>query len=140
MLLDLKHLPFLSQFAKRDTIREIEKEVQRRWEAEKVFYVDAPSEDQVGDKYDHSNKYFVTFPYPYMNGRLHLGHTYTILKVIKVFLLVISTQRLHVHVRLLVISTQNSMAIGICMSLFVHVIFSNYLLLIPWFDITMNFA
>lgn len=25
-------------------------------------------------------KYFVTFPYPYMNGRLHLGHGYTISK------------------------------------------------------------
>ena len=30
------------QFAKRDTIREIEKEVQRRWDKEKIFEVDAP--------------------------------------------------------------------------------------------------
>lgn len=26
------------------------------------------------------SKYFITFPFPYVNGRLHLGHVYTILK------------------------------------------------------------
>ena len=25
-------------------------------------------------------KFFITFPYPYMNGRLHLGHAYTLSK------------------------------------------------------------
>ena len=42
-----------------------------RWEAEKVFETDpAPAKE----------KYFVTFPYPYMNGRLHLGHAFTVTK------------------------------------------------------------
>jgi leucyl-tRNA synthetase len=33
----------------------------------------------VSNHTDKSKKKFITFPYPYMNGRLHLGHAYTIL-------------------------------------------------------------
>nr|XP_055036210.1 leucine--tRNA ligase, cytoplasmic-like [Misgurnus anguillicaudatus] len=63
--------------AKLDFLRKIEEEVQLKWEKEKVFEIDAP--DATGKNTD-KNKYFVTFPYPYMNGRLHLGHTFCLSK------------------------------------------------------------
>ncbi|KAK4294869.1 hypothetical protein Pmani_032536 [Petrolisthes manimaculis] len=53
----------------------IEDEIQKQWEDEKVFEEDAP--DGKGPKQE---KVMVTFPYPYMNGRLHLGHTFTLIK------------------------------------------------------------
>lgn len=63
--------------AKLDFLRKIEEEVQQKWEKEKVFEIDAP--DAIGKNTDKS-KFFVTFPYPYMNGRLHLGHTFCLAK------------------------------------------------------------
>ncbi|RXM93113.1 Leucine--tRNA ligase, cytoplasmic [Acipenser ruthenus] len=60
--------------AKVDFIKKIEKEVQQKWDEEKVFEADAASGGE------SKNKYFVTFPYPYMNGRLHLGHTFSLSK------------------------------------------------------------
>jgi len=59
---------------KLNTIRSIEKEVQELWENSNAFHIDAGQEPDVQDKY------FVTFPYPYMNGRLHLGHTFSLSK------------------------------------------------------------
>ncbi|KAH7731926.1 leucine--tRNA ligase [Aphelenchoides avenae] len=49
-----------------------EAEIQQLWEEAKVFEKDAAE--------TKGPKYMVTFPYPYMNGRLHLGHTFTISK------------------------------------------------------------
>ena len=58
-----------------EILKQIEEGVQQKWDELKVFEEDAPATG-AGD----SEKYFVTFPYPYMNGRLHLGHTFTISK------------------------------------------------------------
>ncbi|KAK6739724.1 hypothetical protein RB195_008304 [Necator americanus] len=51
---------------------EKEAEIQKLWEENKAFEKDASDDD--------APKYLVTFPYPYMNGRLHLGHTFTVSK------------------------------------------------------------
>ncbi|VDL82453.1 unnamed protein product [Nippostrongylus brasiliensis] len=52
----------------------LEKEavIQKLWEQKHVFEEDADDKS--------SPKYMVTFPYPYMNGRLHLGHVFTLSK------------------------------------------------------------
>ncbi|XP_054611719.1 leucine--tRNA ligase, cytoplasmic-like [Dunckerocampus dactyliophorus] len=63
--------------AKLDFLRKIELEIQAKWVKEKAFENDAPT--TLGES-AHKNKYFVTFPYPYMNGRLHLGHTFSLSK------------------------------------------------------------
>ncbi|KAG1852611.1 hypothetical protein C8R48DRAFT_350172 [Suillus tomentosus] len=76
----------LVQTGKRDRLIELEKIYQTKWQEEGIFEVNAPSPDelkglssaQVQDKYP---KWFGNFPYPYMNGSLHLGHAFTISKI-----------------------------------------------------------
>ncbi len=50
--------------------REIEKKWQEEWERAKIFQADP----------DDRPKFFITIPYPYLNGNLHVGHcrTFTI--------------------------------------------------------------
>ncbi|KAL4230623.1 Leucine--tRNA ligase [Mactra antiquata] len=55
----------------------IEERMQKKWDDEKIFELDAP---EPGTEEAKKEKLIVTFPYPYMNGRLHLGHTFTISK------------------------------------------------------------
>lgn len=50
--------------------------MQQRWENEHVHETDAPVEPRKS----LDEKFFVTFPFPYMNGRLHLGHTFSLSK------------------------------------------------------------
>ncbi|KAG8578731.1 hypothetical protein GDO81_010603 [Engystomops pustulosus] len=60
--------------AKVDFLKKIEKDIQAQWESQKIFEVNAC------DNNNSKDKYMVTFPYPYMNGRLHLGHTFSLSK------------------------------------------------------------
>lgn len=62
---------------KLDELLALEQRVQQGWGEAKVFEVDAPAGEGQARA---SETYFATFPYPYMNGKLHLGHTFTITK------------------------------------------------------------
>ena len=65
------------KFARRDKLIDLQKIAQKRWAEEKCFEADAPEPGAPDEKQE---KYFVTFPYPYMNGMLHLGHTFSLSK------------------------------------------------------------
>lgn len=54
----------------------IESEVQKSWEEKKIHESNAPA----GGRKSPNEKFLVTFPFPYMNGRLHLGHTFSLSK------------------------------------------------------------
>jgi leucyl-tRNA synthetase len=53
----------------------MERNVQRRWDRERAFETDAPPSTS-----PPKPKFMATFPFPYMNGRLHLGHSYSLSK------------------------------------------------------------
>jgi len=55
-----------------DDLVDFEKQIQAKWAEAKVFEVDGEEEK--------APKYMATCPYPYMNGRLHVGHMFTISK------------------------------------------------------------
>ena len=57
--------------AKGDSLKRDEEVVQQKWTAQNTY---------CRTKDDDKPKYFVTFPYPYMNGTMHLGHAYTVSK------------------------------------------------------------
>lgn len=49
-------------------LRKIEEKWQKAWENARIFE---------GDPDPNRKKFFVTFPYPYINGPLHVGHAFT---------------------------------------------------------------
>ena len=51
---------------------ELENDVQAQWKEEKIFEEDAGEAGR--------ETYVATFPYPYVNGRFHLGHAFTVSK------------------------------------------------------------
>lgn len=61
--------------AKRDALCASELEVQAMWEREKAFECDPHQSDG-------KEKFIVTFPYPYSNGHLHLGHAFSLTKAV----------------------------------------------------------
>lgn len=64
--------PEVKSYVRRDTLADIELSVQKKWSENKVYEANAtPSKPE---------KYFATFPYPYMNGKMHLGHAFSVTK------------------------------------------------------------
>lgn len=78
--------PYVIQTVKRDYLKSIEKKYQQRWAEERLFETDAPSPAETAQLSpaqikEQFPKWFGNFPFPYMNGSLHLGHAFTISKI-----------------------------------------------------------
>jgi len=76
------------QTEKRDTLKAIEKKYQAKWQADGVFQPDAPSTTEIplhsisaAELRKQQPKFFGTMAYPYMNGTLHAGHSFSVSKV-----------------------------------------------------------
>ncbi|CAD6188440.1 unnamed protein product [Caenorhabditis auriculariae] len=67
----LKMAGALKERKKVAQLLEKETEIQKLWQQENAFEANST---------DGREKFLVTFPYPYMNGRIHLGHTFTVSK------------------------------------------------------------
>ncbi|GMH38163.1 hypothetical protein BSKO_06047 [Bryopsis sp. KO-2023] len=62
--------------SRRDLLLEIQNARQKEWESKKAFEVDVPADGKCVN-----GKFFGNFPYPYMNGLLHLGHAFSLSKL-----------------------------------------------------------
>jgi len=61
----------MDENTKKKYLKNIEEDIQKTWHDRRIFKT-----EEISDK----PKFFITVPYPYMNGRLHLGHAFTISK------------------------------------------------------------
>lgn len=73
---------------KRDALISIEKKYQQQWEEDGIFQPDAPSISDIplhsitaAELREKYPKFFGTIAYPYMNGRLHVGHAFSVSKI-----------------------------------------------------------
>jgi leucyl-tRNA synthetase len=73
---------------KRDTLIAVEKKYQAQWAKDEIFQPNAPTTKDVplhsilpAKLREQIPKFFGTMAYPYMNGTLHAGHTFTVSKV-----------------------------------------------------------
>ncbi len=62
----------ISKQSKKLSFPEIEAKWQKRWEKARVFEADVDTSKK---------KFFVNFPYPYINAFQHIGHLYTLMRV-----------------------------------------------------------
>ena len=72
-----------SSRARYDRMREIELSMQDIWAAHQDEYqfANAPPDYQsMTHEEKNESKYMATFPFPYMNGQLHLGHAFSMSK------------------------------------------------------------
>jgi leucyl-tRNA synthetase len=69
-------------FGRRDHLRNMEKTLQQEWRTNKIFDAKHQKDWENSLSFEEKNKtkFLVTFPYPYMNGRLHLGHAFSLSK------------------------------------------------------------
>ena len=61
--------------ARRDQLTAYQTSAQASWSTSKAFEVNADAEKTI--------KFFGNFPYPYMNGLLHLGHAFSLSKLVR---------------------------------------------------------
>ncbi|KPM09989.1 leucine-tRNA ligase, cytoplasmic-like protein [Sarcoptes scabiei] len=69
---------------KLDFFHSLETKIQDRWRRERIFEIDPPAEifnKNLQYNREEDEKFFGTFPYPYMNGRGHIGHTFSLTKL-----------------------------------------------------------